>query len=54
MNKRMKIAITVGKCHMFVLGMDLVCPLCKVLVRSGTQHECQIQEPVPSRKKGKS
>jgi hypothetical protein len=37
----MKITASYGHCTLFVQGLDMNCPLCKVLVRSGEHHECQ-------------
>lgn len=36
----MKVSVNYGKCSIFVQGMDMNCPLCKALVRSGESHEC--------------
>ena len=33
-----------GKCSMFVEGMDMNCPLCKTLVKSGERHECEFKD----------
>jgi hypothetical protein len=38
-----------GHCQMFVEGMNMTCPLCGVLVKSGETHECSKEEP---KKKG--
>lgn len=35
-----KINISVAHCQMYVEGMDMNCPLCGALVRSGENHEC--------------
>ena len=43
-----------GKCSMTVLGLDMNCPLCGVLVKSGESHDCEKSKPkVVSRKKVK-
>jgi hypothetical protein len=32
-------------CSLTVLGMDLTCPLCGVLVKSGSSHNCRKPKP---------
>lgn len=34
-----------GSCSMAVIGLDMNCPLCKTLVRSGEAHQCKIVPP---------
>jgi hypothetical protein len=44
-----KIVITMSyaKCSIFVSGLDMKCPLCQAIVRSGESHECQRpQKPI--------
>jgi len=41
----MKYSISVGKCSISVQGVDMQCPLCKVMVRSGQAHECEQGKP---------
>jgi hypothetical protein len=39
--KKKKVAsVSYGNCTISVLGMDMNCPLCKVLVKSGQRHQC--------------
>lgn len=33
--------INYGKCSMVVVGLDMNCPLCGVLVKSGGSHDCE-------------
>ena len=40
----MKISMS-GSCQMAVIGMDMNCPLCKTLVKSGESHQCEIVPP---------
>lgn len=40
----MKVKVKVGRCSIFVEGMEMKCPLCNVLVESGQSHECTIDE----------
>lgn len=43
-NRRIRMDIDVQKafsrCTVFVVGMDMNCPACGVLVHSGERHEC--------------
>jgi hypothetical protein len=50
-----KTKISYGKCTMFVQGMDMNCPMCGVLVKSGEQHACEQPKPkkLPAGKKNK-
>jgi len=48
----MKYSIGVGKCSIAVQGVDMQCPLCKVMVRSGQTHECEQLRPLTAREKG--
>lgn len=51
------IKVSYGKCHIQVSGMDLECPFCKVLVKSGTSHECRpmsIEQKIARPRKRKS
>lgn len=34
-----------GTCSMFVHGMDMNCPLCGELVKSGETHKCETPQP---------
>jgi hypothetical protein len=34
-----------AECYVQVEGMDMRCPLCATLVRSGEQHSCKTEEP---------
>lgn len=53
-----KISISTAKCSMFVLGMEMRCPVCKAVVKSGQKHTCSIENgrgesiTVPARKRG--
>ena len=52
----MKVKVNYGKCSMYVLGMDMNCPLCGEQVLSGMTHMCEKPEPKqlaakPKRKK---
>lgn len=48
----MKVKLSYAMCSIFIQGADMNCPLCKVLVKSGTRHTCSKQEPAkPARKK---
>lgn len=40
-----KVKVT-GNCSIYVLGMEMNCPLCGTLVQSGENHACQKAEPV--------
>jgi len=33
-----------GSCSMYVLGMDMNCPMCGKLVQSGQNHQCERKE----------
>src|SRR5579872_6149368 len=37
----MKATVKYGHCRISVIGMEMQCPLCKVLVKSGEIHECE-------------
>jgi hypothetical protein len=37
----MKVSVIAGSCEMYVYGLDMRCPLCKTLVRSGERHSCK-------------
>jgi hypothetical protein len=39
------VTIGYGKCAVWVEGMDMKCPLCGTLVRSGEHHACKVVEP---------
>ncbi len=41
----MKKQINYAECSMFVLGLDMDCPLCGVKVESGQKHRCESPEP---------
>lgn len=49
-----KTTVNYGKCSIFVLGMDMNCPLCKTLVLSGESHQCEQHEPKKLPKKRKT
>jgi hypothetical protein len=36
----MKTKVSYANCSIFVVGMDMDCPLCGALVRSGEHHNC--------------
>jgi hypothetical protein len=38
---RIRHNVVTGTCSVYVEGMEMHCPLCRVLVRSGEHHECQ-------------
>jgi hypothetical protein len=46
---RVRMNLVNGSCSVFVQGMEMNCPLCRVLVRSGEHHECKRE----TAKKGK-
>jgi hypothetical protein len=35
-----KSKLTYSKCHIYVEGLDIQCPMCGVLVTSGQTHDC--------------
>lgn len=35
------VSVAQSRCSLFVTGLDLNCPLCAVLVRSGEMHTCK-------------
>lgn len=41
-----------GGCEMFLLGLDLNCPNCGVLVKSGEHHSCKQAKPKKKKKVG--
>ena len=43
--------INYGKCEIEVIGMDMNCPLCGTLVKSGETHACERGEPKKLRAK---
>ena len=45
----MKTKVNYGKCEMFIEGLDMACPLCEVLVKSGEHHECSTEEQKPAK-----
>lgn len=48
----MKTTVSYGKCSLFVLGIEMNCPMCGVLVESGQHHECEKKElPKPRKTK---
>lgn len=51
---KVSMSITSAQCSVFLVGMEMRCPLCKVLVRSGEHHECRIELRKPARKKKES
>ena len=40
-----KVKMNWGKCTVAVVGVDMNCPLCGTLVKSGERHECEKREP---------
>jgi hypothetical protein len=40
-----KTKVSYGACSVFVQGMDMNCPLCGVLVKSGETHKCETKQP---------
>jgi hypothetical protein len=40
-----KVKVKWGTCSMFVEGMEMNCPLCGTLVKSGETHNCGTPEP---------
>lgn len=53
--------VTYGECSIFVQGIEMNCPLCGVLVKSGTHHPCTKPEisgdeakKLPRKRKGAS
>lgn len=47
--EKVKVKVNYGKCVIAVKGVDMPCPLCKVLVVSGTTHQCEQKEPRKAR-----
>lgn len=48
-----KVSISYANCSVAVLGIDMHCPLCKTLVKSGERHQCskpEIEAPKKRRK----
>lgn len=45
----MKTKVSYGKCHVQVVGIDMNCPMCGVLVKSGETHDCEKQVKSPER-----
>lgn len=44
--------VTYESCTVYVVGLDLNCPMCGVLVPSGTLHKCpEANKPKKTRKK---
>lgn len=37
---RAQVSVSYGRCEVFVQGLDINCPLCLALVKSGQRHEC--------------
>ncbi len=50
----MKTKVKYAECSMFVLGLDMDCPLCGVKVSSGERHRCESLEPEPVKGKRKA
>lgn len=44
-----KVSVSYANCSLFVVGLDMNCPLCKVLVKSGDHHACTKPEIEPSK-----
>jgi hypothetical protein len=46
----MEVKTSAANCFVYVLGVDMNCPLCGVLVRSGEPtHHCEGEEKKPPR-----
>jgi hypothetical protein len=43
-----KTKVSYESCSMFVQGLEMNCPLCGVLVKSGERHMCEQQKPTIS------
>lgn len=41
----MKTKITYNVCTISVVGMEITCPFCKTLVKSGQTHHCEGNKP---------
>lgn len=37
-------SVSYGRCKIYVQGLDMNCPLCGVLVKSGERHTCSTLE----------
>ncbi len=46
----MKTKTNYSECSIFVLGINMSCPLCGELVESGYRHRCEAPEPVKAKK----
>ena len=42
---KVKTTVSYSHCSLFVEGLEMNCPLCGVLVKSGERHQCQQPEP---------
>ncbi len=42
--------VTYESCTVYVLGLDLNCPMCGVLVPSGVKHACSGLAKMPAKK----
>lgn len=42
--KQPKVTVSYAQCSLTVQGMNMKCPLCGVLVKSGEQHACKRPE----------
>ncbi len=48
----LKTKVNYAECTMFVVGLDMDCPLCGVKVKSGESHQCA-SKPEPRKVKPK-
>lgn len=54
MSKEAKVSVSYAHCSLFVVGVEMNCPMCKALVKSGERHTCsitQISQPTKPRRK---
>lgn len=48
----MKVKVEYAECTVQVIGFQMNCPLCGILVKDGEEHMCR-KEIAPAKKKGK-
>jgi hypothetical protein len=41
----MKAKLSYATCSLFVVGLEMDCPLCGLLVKSGQRHTCEKPDP---------